>query len=48
MFRYSAVCLNAESSCFPVKGAVMVNPKRRLAVRGACTEECEGDRLDFR
>ena len=31
------------SLCFPTFGGVFVNPTSRLAVRGNCTEECDGD-----
>ena len=37
----------SEGLCFPTFGGIFVNPTSRLAMRSACTEECEGGELSF-
>jgi hypothetical protein len=33
--------------CFPIPGAIFVNPTSRLAMRSACIEECEGGKIYY-
>lgn len=39
------VAIECVSLCFPTFGGVFVNPSSRLALRGTCLEECDGDEL---
>ena len=42
-------CVNDEL-CFPTFGGVFVNPTSRLALKGNCLAECDGDdfKIDYK
>ena len=38
----------SEGLCFPTFGGIFVNPTSRLAMRSACTEECDGGTITYK